>query len=208
MPIDAKVVQQVAIEFPTGELAAELRPVHAHEHGAVPQPDEFVRQRPGIAQPQRKQRPHTDPRQHPLPIGTNVGEKQVSEDHCVEPGDPGPERRKSPAHVRFVLVIRSARWDQYLFERQPEGLGLPAEQRAANPVHADPVVLGGHRGEQRRHAIARVGEDFPQCERAVFAAAPGDEDGLCLRRYVQRAAAFVYPRLKPRLGRYRLYVRI
>src|SRR5207253_9819286 len=64
--------------LPTRELARELRGIHAHEHGAVPQPDEFVRERPGIAQPQRKQAPHADPRQRTLPIGAR------SEEHTSE----------------------------------------------------------------------------------------------------------------------------
>src|SRR5207253_9936070 len=142
--------------LPTRELARELRGIHAHEYGAVPQPDEFVRERPGIAQPQRKQAPHADPRQRTLPIGANVREKQISENDGVEPRHPGPERREGGGHVGFVLVVRGARRDQNLLERQAEGLGLPPEQRAANPVHADPVVFGRHRGEERRHSVAPV----------------------------------------------------
>src|SRR5881396_3236264 len=94
------------------------------------------------------------------------------------PGIPVRERREGGAHVGFVLVVRGARRDQNLLERQAEGLGLPPEQRAANPVHADPVVFGRHRGEERRHAVAPVALDLPQRERAVLAAAPRDEDGL------------------------------
>src|SRR5205814_10040092 len=37
-----KVVQQVDIEFPAGELAPELRPVHAHDDGPVPLPAQFL----------------------------------------------------------------------------------------------------------------------------------------------------------------------
>src|SRR3989475_1197702 len=73
------------------------------------------------------------------------------------------------------LVVRGARRDQNLLERQAEGLGLPPEQRAANPVHADPVVFGRHRGEERRHSVAPVALDLPQRERTVLAAAPRDE---------------------------------
>src|SRR5207244_454265 len=83
--------------------------------------------------PERKEAPHADPRQRTLPIGADVREKQVSEDDGVEPRDPGPERREGGAHVGFVLVVRGARRDQNLLERQAEGLGLPPEQRAANP---------------------------------------------------------------------------
>src|SRR6185437_14757731 len=36
-----KVVQQVGVELPACKRAVELRGVHAHEHGAVPQPDKI-----------------------------------------------------------------------------------------------------------------------------------------------------------------------
>src|SRR5437867_12759812 len=91
------------------------------------------------------------------------------------PGIPVRERREGGAHVGFVLVVRGARRDQNLLERQAEGLGLPPEQRAANPVHADPVVFGRHRGEERHHSVAPVALDLPQRERTVLAAAPRDE---------------------------------
>src|SRR2546430_9766837 len=54
--------------------------------------------------------------------------------------------RRPPRSTLFPYTTlfrsRGARRDQNLLERQAEGLGLPPEQRAANPVHADPVVFG------------------------------------------------------------------
>src|SRR5437867_5146482 len=114
------------------------------------------------------------------------------------PGIPVRERREGGAHVGVVVVGRGARRDQNLLERQAEGLGLPPEQRAANPVHADPVVFGRHRGEERHHSIAPVALDLPQRERTVLAAAPRDEDGPYRHRSAQESHPPVAcPRLKP-----------
>src|SRR5256886_4447397 len=99
--------------------------------------------------------------------------------------------RRPPRSTLFPYTTlfrsRGARRDQNLLERQAEGLGLPPEQRAANPVHADPVVFGRHRGEERRHAVAPVALDLSQRERTVLAAAPRDEYGLDRHRSVQES---------------------
>jgi len=39
-----QVAQQVGVELPPCELAPELPRIYAHEYGAVPQPDELVRE--------------------------------------------------------------------------------------------------------------------------------------------------------------------
>ena len=83
-----EVAQQRGIELATRELARELRGVHANQHGAVPQLDEFTREGPGVPEPQRKQSLHAVAAQHALAVRADVCEKQVAEDHCVEPRDP------------------------------------------------------------------------------------------------------------------------
>src|SRR2546422_5772131 len=90
-------------------------------------PHEVRRERASVAEPQWEQSPHADAREHPLPVGSDVGEKQVAEHDPVETRNLRPKSLQGGAHARLIFVVRRARRYHHLLEWQAERLSLPAE---------------------------------------------------------------------------------
>jgi hypothetical protein len=68
------------------------------------------------------------------------------------------------------------RRDEDFVQWQAERVRLLTKKFAANAVHADPVIALGHGGEEGCDADIVSLEQGVQCEGAVFAAAPAEED--------------------------------
>ena len=169
-----QIGQESVVERPADERGVEGGGVQADDPGAESVVHEPPGQRPGGPSPEREHALEAEGPQLPQAVVADVLEKEVPERDSPDAAVAEPGERL--AHGALVDLVRGARRDRDLGERKADRGRLLAQQGAANPVHADPVVPLGHRGDQLGDLEPVPGAQGIQRKRTVLAAAEGEGD--------------------------------
>src|SRR5258708_5785664 len=174
-----KIFQKLGVDFPARKIRGKDPQIHADHHGAKAQLQEGTDQFAGVPFPDGEDAVHTDLGEVVFPVGAQVLEKNIAENHFANAS--GEMHPQCFFHTRFVRRVDALRRDGHLMQRQPDGCGLPFEQLAAHAVHADPVKAFGDRGQQGGHAAALHGKHIVKRHRAVLSTTPAHQYGFLHR---------------------------
>src|SRR4029077_1364601 len=133
-------------------------------------PSEFT----GVALPDGKKRTHVNLSEIFFAVEAQVFEKNIPERHMTYA--PREVFCKRFLHTLLVGCIDALWRDQDRVKRQAGRFTLPLEQHAANPMHADAVVILGNGREQRGDAAVAPCLEGVQRHGAVFSSAPAKEN--------------------------------
>src|SRR5829696_2020095 len=123
--------------------------------------------------PQRKHRRDAGAGQLLFAIGSDVGEKQIAEDHVR---DAASDRfRDRLAHPRLVDLVRARVRNRHDPLRRTRGLALRLQYLLPHAVDRYPAERLGHRGQRADDIEFTRAQHFMQRERRVLAARPGDQ---------------------------------
>jgi hypothetical protein len=140
-----EVGEQPPVKIATGERRVKLTRVDADERCLEPCSDELVGEFGGIEPPNRKNSVFACRRKPLLSVGADVLEEEVAVGDSVDCGERlGCE---GLLHSLLVDIVAAGHRDQHLDERDARSFGLSGEERAADAVHADPVVGLSHRSD-------------------------------------------------------------